>query len=117
MTLKLFCKTYYVRWNCDGEIRCPWISPHDEANCSQQCLSSWYGPILCACNKPGNMTCKEESWVCYREYCKFYVLVFFLFYFYKRHNCCKIKQSEFCFESLLNCDVIIIFSFNQVKYN
>ena len=37
MTSTLFCRTCYDRWKCNGYIDCPWLSPHDEANCSQQC--------------------------------------------------------------------------------
>ena len=71
-------------YKCDGWIECPWLSPHDEANCSQQCsTSSWSGPIPCACNKPlGNMTCEGRGQVCYSKYGKLLVL----FYFCKRHN-------------------------------
>ena len=83
-------------WKCDGWIDCHWLSPHDEANCPQQCPSSrfvsikghnisipWRGPIPCACNKPlGNMTCEGWGPVCYRESGKLLVL----FYFCKRHN-------------------------------
>ena len=75
MTSILFCRTCY---KCDGVIDCPWFSPHDEANCSQQCSSSWWGPIPCDCNKPGNMTCEGGSQVCYRESGKFYDLFLFL---------------------------------------
>ena len=85
MTSTLFCRTTCPDyWKCDGYIECPWLSPHDEANCSQQCSSSsWWGPIPCACNKPlGNMTCEGRGYVCYRESGKLLVL----FYFCKRHN-------------------------------
>ena len=82
MTSTLFCTRCYG-WKCDGVIVCPWLSPHDEANCSQQCPSWWYGLIPCACNKPlGNMTCEGEGWVCYHASGKLLVL----FYFCKRHN-------------------------------
>ena len=47
MTSTLFCtrcsddsSDAIEEWECDGEIQCPWLSPHDEANCSQQCSSS-----------------------------------------------------------------------------
>ena len=94
MTSTLFCSTCS---KCDGWINCPWLSPHDEANCSPQCSPSprfvlifglnisitWYGPIPCPCNKPlGNMTCEGRGRVCYRESGKLLVL----FYFCKRHN-------------------------------
>ena len=97
MTSTLFCRTCYDDdWKCDGVIDCPWLSPHDEANCSQQCSSPRfvligghnisspsYEPIPCACNKPlGNMTCEGRGRVCYSEYGKLLVL----FYFCKRHN-------------------------------
>ena len=98
MTSTLFCTRCYDYWKCDGLIDCPWLSPHDEANCSQQCSSSsWWsssnvhhtsllrmaGTIPCACNKPlGNMTCEGRGQVCYRESGKLLVL----FYFCKRHN-------------------------------
>ena len=83
MTSTLFCRTCDDIWKCNGLIDCPWLSPHDEANCSQQCSSSssWYIP--CACNKPlGNMTCEGWGRVCYSESSKLLVL----FYFCKRHN-------------------------------
>ena len=68
---------------CDGEINCPRLSPHDEANCSQQCSLSKEGyRIPCDCNKLGNMTCKGRGLVCYRKSGKLLVL----FYFCKRHN-------------------------------
>ena len=79
MTSLLFCSSCP---KCNGRIDCPWLNPHDEANCPQQCLSSWYGSIPCDCNKPGNMTCEGENRVCIREHCKFLVL----FYFCKRHS-------------------------------
>ena len=93
MTSTLFCSTCDDDYKCDGWIDCPWLSPHDEANCSQQCstsprlifgrnMSIWSGPITCACNKPGNMTCEGRGRVCYRESGKLLVL----FYFCKRHN-------------------------------
>ena len=84
MTSTLFCTRCYDGWKCDGVIECPWLSPHDEANCSKQCSSSsGWGSIPCACNKPlGNMTCEGSGYVCYRESCKLLVL----FYFCKRHN-------------------------------
>ena len=112
MTSTLFCRTTCDddSWKCNGRIDCFWLSPHDEANCSQQCPSYW--PIPCACNKPlGNMACAGYGRVCYRESGK--LLVLFYFYnvtmtnFRKRHNCRKMKQSEFGFERLLNCDVTI----------
>ena len=91
MTSTLFCR---ICSECNGS--CPWHSPHNEANCSQQCsslvrfrlmggfMSAWrLGPIPCACNKPGNMMCAGSSGgVCYRESGKLLVL----FYFCKRHN-------------------------------
>ena len=96
MTSTLFCRTCYDddRLKCNGVIDCPWLSPHDEANCSQQCSSpliTYYqdysiiykdSGFPCACNKPGNMTCEGRGRVCYRESGKLLVL----FYFCKRHN-------------------------------
>ena len=92
MTSTLFCTRCYDDYKCDGRINCPWLSPHDEANCSQQCSSSFDegsssgsgsgSSIPCACNKPGNMTCEGWGGVCYSESCKLLVL----FYFCKRHN-------------------------------
>ena len=98
MTSTLFCRTTCPdSLKCNGLIQCPWLSSHDEANCSQQCPSSprfvlifginisspWWRPIPCACNKPlGNMTCEGKGLVCYRESGKLLVL----FYFCKRHN-------------------------------
>ena len=85
MTSTLFCRTCPDDWICDGWIECPWLSPHDEANCSPQCpcSSSLYGSISCDCNKPlGNMMCAGYGRVCYRESGKLLVL----FYFCKRHN-------------------------------
>ena len=106
MTSILFCRTCNDSSKCTGYISCHWLSPHDEANCPQQCPSS--RPIPCECNKPGNMACAERvgqrGYVCYDKSCKFFVFCFFC----KRHNCCKIKQSKFCFKRLLNCDVKII---------
>ena len=82
MTSTLFCTRCDDSLKCDGLIDCHWLSPHDEANCSQQCSSSWWS-IPCACNKPlGNMTCEGRGWVCYRESGKLLVL----FYLCKRHN-------------------------------
>ena len=84
MTSILFCRAMACNdsMKCNGEIDCPWLSPHDEANCSQQCSSSRYGPIPCDCNKPGNMTCNRRfgrsGYVCYRKSGKFLVLCFFL---------------------------------------
>ena len=80
MTSILFYSTCYDSMKCNGFIDCPWLSPHDEANCSQQCPSSY--PIPCDCNKQGNMTCEGNGNVCYEESGK--LLVFF--YFCKRHN-------------------------------
>ena len=80
MTSILFCGRCNDSWKCDGYIDCPWLSPHDETNCSQQCSS--YRPIPCDCNKLGNMTCKGKGRVCYRESGKLLVL----FYFCKCHN-------------------------------
>ena len=51
---------------CDGYILCPWLSPHDEANCLHQCPSS-SRPFPCNCNKPGNMTCEGEGLICYNQ--------------------------------------------------
>ena len=59
---------------CNGEIDCSWLSPHDGANCSQQCSVLW--SIPCDCNKPGNMTCEGSGWVCYGESCKFIILFY-----------------------------------------
>ena len=82
MTSILFCTRCHDSLECDGRINCPGFSPHDEASCSQQCSSPWYGPIPCDCNKPRSMTCKGRGRVCYRESGKLLVL----FYFCKRHN-------------------------------
>ena len=96
MTSTLFCRTCDDSLKCDGKINCPWLSPHDEANCPQQCqpclqsilligsrnISIGWRPIPCACNKPGNMMCAGFGQVCYRESGKLLVL----FYFCKRHN-------------------------------
>ena len=65
MTSVLFCRTCFDSWKCNGYIDCSWLSPHDEANCSQQC--PWWRPNPCDCNKPGNMTCAGEGSVCYYE--------------------------------------------------
>ena len=78
----LFCNRCSDSLKCDGWINCPWLSPHDEANCSQQCPLSLYSPIPCNCNKPGIMTCEGFGPVCYSEYSKLLVL----FYFCKRYN-------------------------------
>ena len=86
MSSILFCSTCEDRWKCDGYINCPWLSPHDEANCSQQCPSSWF-TVPCDCNKPGNMTCEgkvgQRNYVCYPvwgklpvSFCKYYNLLF-----------------------------------------
>ena len=78
MSSILFCRTCPDILKCDEEIDCPWLSPHDEANCSQQCpLLEWEG-IPCDCNKPGNMTCEGRVWqrnyVCYTMWGKLLVL-------------------------------------------
>ena len=82
MTSILFCRTCDAYFICDGRFDCPWLSPHDEANCSQQCLSPGSGPIPCDCNKPGNMTCggrnEHENYVCYGKSSKFLALCFFV---------------------------------------
>ena len=86
MTSILFCgRTCRDSGKCNGYIDCPWLSPHDEANCLQPCPSWWNKPIPCNCNKPGNMTCNrrfgQSGYVCYFKSCKFLVLCFC-----KRHN-------------------------------
>ena len=75
MTSILFCRTC---WKCDGLIDCPSLSPHDEANCSQQCSTPWSGFIPCDCNKLGNMTCTGSGGVCYRTSGNFLVLFYFV---------------------------------------
>ena len=80
MTSILFCTRCGDGLKYTGYIEYPWLSPHDEANCSRQC-PSWYS-IPCACNKPRNMTCEGKGGVCYRKSGKLLVL----FYFCKRHN-------------------------------
>ena len=82
ITSILFCRRCPDSWKCTGWINCPWLSPHDEANCSQQCLSPRFGRIPCDCNKLENMTCEGEGRVCYFKSGKLLVL----FYFCKRHN-------------------------------
>ena len=81
MTSILFCSICADSWKCNGLIECPWLSPHDEANCSQQCSSLTYGLIPCDCNKPGNMACGvirvQRNNVCYSESSKFLVLCYF----------------------------------------
>ena len=57
------------RLYCDGEIDCPWLTPNDEANCSD-CPS--YQPTRCECNRKENFMCKTDgkSWnrlTCYYE--------------------------------------------------
>ena len=46
-------------WYCNGEIECPWLSPNDEANCSE-CSS--FGHVTrntsCDCNKKENFNCE-----------------------------------------------------------
>ena len=78
MTSILFCRTCSDNLKCDGYIDCPWLSPHDEANCSQQCPLLEREMIPCDCNKPGNMTCEGKiegiNYVCYDTYGKFFVL-------------------------------------------
>ena len=74
MTSILFCS---VCSKCSGYLECPWHSPHDEANCSQQCPSSWRESIPCDCNKPGHMTCEGRGHVCYIESGKLLVLFYF----------------------------------------
>ena len=79
MTSILFCSICHDYWKCDAILQCPWLSLHDEANCSQQCSSPSY-PIPCDCNKEGNMTSegrKFSDYVCYTESRKF--LLFFIF--------------------------------------
>ena len=93
MTSILFCRTCYDSLKCNGEIDCPWLSPHDEANCSQQCLSIGYGSIPCECNKPRNMTCTGGGHVCYTKFRKLLVLFIFVnnHKFWKRRNYCRIN--------------------------
>ena len=79
MMLILFCRTCIDYWKCNGKIECPWLSPHDEANCSQQC--PWSDDIPCDCNKPENMTCELKRTlnnVCYYKSCEFLVLFYVL---------------------------------------
>ena len=82
MTAILFCSTNPNPDDskCNGIIDYFWFSPHDEANCSQQCPSSSSYPIPCDCNKLRNMTCAGKTWVCYNASSKLFVL----FYFCKR---------------------------------
>ena len=54
---------------CDGLINCPWLKPHDEANCSQ-CPS--HIPHRCDCNKPENFTCKGYGRTCYSDHGKIF---------------------------------------------
>ena len=79
MTSILFCRSCF---KCDGSIQCPWLSPHDETNCSRPCPFTRYTDIPCDCNKLGNITCAGKGGICYYESGK--LLVFF--YFCKRHN-------------------------------
>ena len=79
ITAIVFCRNCDNQSKCDDNIDCPWLSPHDEANCSKQCSSC---NVPCDCNKPGNMTCEGRGGVCYPKSCKFQVL----FCFRKRLN-------------------------------
>ena len=58
---------------CDGLISCPWLTPNDEANCTQ--CPSWR-PHRCDCNKPGNFTCEGRGLTCYRDSGKIFVYLF-----------------------------------------
>ena len=104
--MSILCCRNCNNLKCDGSINCPRLSPHDEANCSQQCPPSpyWSDPIPCDCNKPGNMTCEAWGLVCYDKYSRFLVS----FYFCKYHTCCKIKPILVCFKRLFYCDITII---------
>ena len=75
MTSILFCRTCPDKLKCDGFINCPWLSLHDEANCSPKCR--WPVSIPCDCNKLGNMTCEgrvgQSGHVCYSGSGKFFL--------------------------------------------
>ena len=54
---------------CNGIIDCPWLTPNDEANCSD------CGPILsntankCKCNQVENFTCEFDPSIRARYTC------------------------------------------------
>ena len=57
----MFCSrlcTIPAHFYCDGRIDCPWLTNHDEKNCSQ-CPS--FRPNRCDCNAVGNHTCIVDS--------------------------------------------------------
>ena len=74
MTSILFCRSCFI---CDGNIQCPWLSPHDEANCLRPCPFTRYTDISCDCNKLGNMTCAGKGGICYYESRKLFVFFYF----------------------------------------
>ena len=46
---------------CDGKIDCPWLTPNDEANCTE-CSTRHYNSSVkrCECNQKENFTCEFE---------------------------------------------------------
>ena len=74
ITSILFCRSCEDHLKCDGYIQCPWLSPHDEANCTQQC-PSWL-PIPCKCNKARNMTCEGKVMFSIKNIVSFLFLLF-----------------------------------------
>ena len=68
-------------WKCDGYRECPWLTPHDEANCPQ--CPSW-GTHRCDCNKPGKFTCEGRGRTCYSESGKMFVYLFKQIIVYKQ---------------------------------
>ena len=68
-----YCFRYDDTWRCNGNINCPWLSAHDEANCEQQCPTYLFNH--CNCNKLENMTCEGEDRVCYNDYSKVFAFL------------------------------------------
>jgi len=59
----------YERSYCNGRINCPWLTPNDEANCTE-CPSN--RPNRCDCNQEGNFTCEWDGdgfdwFTCYHD--------------------------------------------------
>ena len=62
-------RTCEESWYCDGIIDCPWLTPNDEANCSD-CPSN--SSMRCKCNNKEKFSCESsgEDWnalTCYNE--------------------------------------------------
>ena len=96
-TKLILCKLLFLKWKtsynneidnyvyvvimcrcskCDGFINCPWLTPHDEANCSQCPSDRHRQTYSCDCNKPGKFTCEGYGRTCYNDAGKIFVYLF-----------------------------------------